>query len=318
MDEFADLPMVNLDENFASPASSSHKRRVCRNQGRKIMSRENYKSISIISSLMPGQYTEGCLVCCSTPACCPCCSICPCCGESEYVKMKRKASTYIHIREHSIEWNEPEIVMQPGVCCGIDPCLYDVQDRVHVVYYDDVMFDRITDQTRYCNEFRTCCFGGRGERIRIDSPVCCGCCQRGYFPCFCVPMCCPKSCCPCMVRYELHVQDAQQGLHAISHARQTALMNDLYHHQVSKGSQDHIKYNNNSTAHHNHNHHKKGHQHHTPHSPRSPEIPQDLAQGIPTSPNAHSYSYSDSEQKSSTTEERVQVTVMGHRAVLQR
>ena len=118
--------------------------------------------------------------------------------------------------------------MQPGVCCGVDPCLYDVQDRVHTVYFDDVMFDRITDQTRFCNECRTCCFGGKGERVRMDSPVCCSCCQRGSFPCFCIPICCPKSLCPCILRHEIYVADAQKGLHEIKKAHELAMNNELY------------------------------------------------------------------------------------------
>jgi len=53
--------------------------------------------------------------------------------------------------------------MKPGLCCGVDPCEYDVQDNISVLYFDDKMFERITDQTRFCNECRTCMFGGKGK-----------------------------------------------------------------------------------------------------------------------------------------------------------
>jgi hypothetical protein len=200
-----------------------------RNLGRKMLSRNDTSSIDVAKTLTPGQTTDGCWVCCNAPSCCPLfSSLCLCCGDAEYIRQKRKASSYIYIRENSIEWNEPSIIMQPGVCCGVDPCLYNIQDRVSVVYYDDLVFERITDQTRFCNECRTCCFGGKGERIRMDAPTCFGCCQRGVFPCICIPFCCPKSCCPCILRYEIYVDDAQKGLYEIKRAREAALKNELY------------------------------------------------------------------------------------------
>lgn len=103
-----------------------------RNPGRPVMSRNDRGNIGIMSILAPSQWTPGCLVCCNAPACCPLCSACPCCGDADYISLRRKASTYIYIRENSIEWNDPRIVMQPGVCCGVDPCLYEVQDQVTV------------------------------------------------------------------------------------------------------------------------------------------------------------------------------------------
>jgi hypothetical protein len=221
-DQSADLPPRH--SHLPSPRINNS----WKNSGRRILSRHDHRSIGVLSTLSPGQRTEGCLVCCSAPACCPLFSICPCCGEADYISRKIQSSTYIFIRENSIEWNEPEVVLHPGVCCGVDPCLYDVQDRVQVVYFDDVMFDRVTDKTRFCNECRTCCFGGKGERIRMDAPTCCGCCQRGSFPCICIPFCCPKSFCPCILRFEIYVDDAQKGLYEIKKARESALKSDLF------------------------------------------------------------------------------------------
>ena len=217
-----------IDPEHIRPSVASSAGSSLLNHGRKVMSRLDRDHIQVITSLSPGQHTDGCLVCCTAPSCCPLCAFCPCCGDAEYIAMKRNASTYIYIRENSLEWNEPEIVMQPGVCCGIDPCLYDVQDHVQVLYFDDVVFDRITDQTRFCNECRTCVFGGRGERIRMDSPMCCSCCQRGSFPCVCVPICCPKALCPCILRYEIYLEDAQKAVYEIKKAREATMTHEVY------------------------------------------------------------------------------------------
>lgn len=199
-----------------------------RNVGRRMMSRSNDSKIRVQTSLPVGKHTPGCLVCCSAPACCPILSLCPCCNDSEYVLIKRESSTYIYIRENSIEWNEPEVVMKHGSCCGIDPCVYDIQDHVHVLYFDDPIFNRITDQTRPCNECRTCVCGGRGERIQIDSPCCCNLCQRATCPCPCVPICCPTALFPCALKYEIYVEDAQKGMYEIQRTRQNVACSALY------------------------------------------------------------------------------------------
>jgi hypothetical protein len=104
-----------------------------KNIGRKMMSRKNNSKIKILSSLSPGKNTPGCLVCCGAPACCPLLSICPCCNDSEYIYIKRESSKYVYIRENSIEWNSPEVIMKHGYCFGVDPCVYDIQDHVKVV-----------------------------------------------------------------------------------------------------------------------------------------------------------------------------------------
>lgn len=199
-----------------------------RNKLRKIMSRKDTKAIEVRDTIVPGEHIDGCFVCCAAPASCPLCSCCPCCGDAKYITVLRSASSYIYIRENSIEWNEPEIVMQRGLCCGVDPCLYEVQDNIKVLYFDDVMFENMTDQTRTCNECRTCLFGGKGERVQMDSPICCGCCQRGSFPCLMVPVCCPRAICPCILRHEVYMQDAQKGLYEIKKSRSAALNNKLY------------------------------------------------------------------------------------------
>lgn len=185
-------------------------------------------SIKIVRSLKPGKDSPSCLVWCNAPACCPLCSFFPCCDDAEYIVMKREASKYVYIRENSLEWNEPGVVMKQGSCFGIDLCIYEVQDHVKVLYFDDPMFTRISDQTRSCNECRTCICGGKGERIQLDSPCCCGLCQRAALPCPCVPICCPNLCFPCALRHEIYLEDAQQGLYEIQAAVKAAQNNSLY------------------------------------------------------------------------------------------
>ena len=198
--------------------------------GRGMLSRLQANSWSL-SSLVPGRDTKSCVVCCNAPTCCPMCGLCPCCDDAEYVKERREASKYIYIRENSLEWNDPEIVLiQSGSC--LDPCMYTVKDRVHVVYFDDPMMDRITDQTRCCNECRTCLCGGRGERISLDATCCHGLCVRSSFPCPFLPVCCPAIlavCCddaafcfPCAWRREFYVADASRSVYEIKAAIRSA------------------------------------------------------------------------------------------------
>ena len=85
-----------------------------------------------------------------------------------------------------------------------------------MLFFDDPVFQRITDQTRQCNEFRTCVCGGKGERIRLDVPFCCNIFLRTTSPVICcVPVCCPTTICPCVLRYEIYLEDAQKALYEI-------------------------------------------------------------------------------------------------------
>jgi hypothetical protein len=194
------------------------------------MSRSNRSALSVIDVLPVGKSTKGCCVCCHAPSCCAMCSLCPCCDDSEYIVMKRDASKYFYIRENSIEWNDPSVTMSPGPCCGVDPCLYDVRDNVKVVYFDDAMFLRLTNTTRFCNEFRTCLCGGRGERIQISAPCCCGLAYRASCPCIClcVPVCCPTALFPCALRHEVYLEDAEQGIYTIKETMKMTLEKKLY------------------------------------------------------------------------------------------
>jgi hypothetical protein len=134
------------------------------------------------------------------------------------------ASTYVYIRENSIEWNEPNIMMKSGVCCGIDPCFVKVKDHIKVLDFDDDLFTNMSDDLPYCFECRTCLFGGQGEKVNLLGPSCCfGICLRAEcaFPMF-LPVCCPKFCCPCLLREEIYVEDSQRALFEIKKLREYA------------------------------------------------------------------------------------------------
>jgi hypothetical protein len=116
---------------------------------RQILHLQNESVISIDSILESGQDDDGCFVCCSAPACLPLLGILPCFRNPEYIIAKHESSKYVYIRENSLEWNTPNIVLSGGACCGIDPCMYTVRDHVHVLYYDDPVFDHLSDQVNY-------------------------------------------------------------------------------------------------------------------------------------------------------------------------
>jgi len=108
--------------------------------------------------------------------------------------------------------------------------MYVIQDNPHVMYYDDPMFSDISDRTRWCNEWRTCMFGGRGEVVRFTSACFYGLCFRSSWPLPCVPVCCPVACLPCAREREVYLDDAAAGIHEIKSALRNAREHDpLYH-----------------------------------------------------------------------------------------
>lgn len=159
------------------------------------------------SSIPPAEVEEPICACCYSPVYLPCCGVLPCCMEPIYVSEKRQASRYILIRENSIEWNEPKTITAPGpwYLCGTSCVTYDVADDIKVMYFDDPLLQRITNTTRCCNETRTVCCGGMGERVQIDSPLLCGLCIRGTLPCPFVP-CCLTGVMPCALKHIIHVK----------------------------------------------------------------------------------------------------------------
>jgi hypothetical protein len=87
-----------------------------------------------------------------------------------------------------------------------------VRDHISTIYFDDILFDDVRNDTRSCNHLHTFCCGGRGEEVRLESRFCWDSCYRGrsigteqsgslncIFHCCvpCVPVVCPGCLCPC-------------------------------------------------------------------------------------------------------------------------
>jgi len=132
------------------------------------MSRINTSAITVTMVVPHGVKTYGCCACCYAPAACPGCAICPCIKDPEYIIKEMEASKYIYVRENSLEWNSPLKTAKEGDCFGTSCCLFRAQDNVSVLYFDDPMFDSITDKTPCCNGMATCICGGQGELIQVS------------------------------------------------------------------------------------------------------------------------------------------------------
>lgn len=167
----------------------------------KLMLHSNLKStVRITHILQPGTRKLGCCTCCHAPDNFPHVYRCPCFDYPGYIVNQINSSRYIYIRENSLEWNNPRMQSAKGSCCGRSCCKYVIMDDITVLYYDDMHFDNIKDNTRRCNDCKTFCCGGRGEQVLIDSRFCFGMCKRGKGNMFCIPSCCPDLCCPCLVK----------------------------------------------------------------------------------------------------------------------
>ncbi|GMH87811.1 hypothetical protein TrST_g8524 [Triparma strigata] len=188
-------------------------------EDRLMMSRISTSAITVTQIIPHGVKAYGCCACCYAPAMCPGCAAFPCIKDPEYIVKEMEASKYIYVRENSIEWNDPHKTSKEGDCCGQSLCLFRAQDKVSVLYFDDPMFDRITDKSRCCNDCRTFCFGGEGEMVQIDSKFCCGCCYRGEIA-LCVPVCCAL-CCP-IIKHQIKVAKASEAIRGIKEARDNA------------------------------------------------------------------------------------------------
>mmetsp|Transcript_437 Transcript_437/g.552 ORF Transcript_437/g.552 Transcript_437/m.552 type:complete len:155 (-) Transcript_437:512-976(-) len=125
---------------------------------RKEVGLQESSKIHIVYHPKPGLRKGPCYECCFAPSFCPGCSILPCCTHPEYITKKIEESSYVYVRENSVEFNSPTLTNAKGSCCGNAICEYAVQDVVSVIYFDDRMIDEITDKTRCCNECRTAFF----------------------------------------------------------------------------------------------------------------------------------------------------------------
>ena len=133
-------------------------------EDRLMMSRANASFITVTNVVPHGVKTYGCLACCYAPEVCPGCAALPCIRDPKYIIKEMEASKYIYIRENSLEWNAPTKMNKEGNCFGSSCCYFRALDHVNVIYFDDPMFDRINDKTPCCNDFKSWCCGGEGER----------------------------------------------------------------------------------------------------------------------------------------------------------
>lgn len=193
-------------------------------EDRRMISRVKGDRIRLTHIVEPGERVKGCCTCFSAPRLFPMLSYWLCCVD--YPKRtvnKLNSSKYVYIRENSIEFNTPEIRAANGLWFGSACCRLSVKDKVTVIYFDDMHFSRVTDVTRPCNEFKTFCCGGDGEKVQIDSRFCCGLCKRAQCAYVCIPSCFSEQCCPCLVAsHEIYVEDAQTAVEAINMARDDA------------------------------------------------------------------------------------------------
>lgn len=150
---------------------------------------------------------------------------CPCYDYPEYIVNEMSSSKYIYIRENSIEYNSP--TLQPAkatthistvLCCGNSPTELVVRDRITVLYFDDMIFDSVRNDTRPFNPLITFCCGGHGEAVQLESRYCWDMCyrSRGCGICCipCIPVICPDCVCPCAARVSVFVclLDRYQGI----------------------------------------------------------------------------------------------------------
>lgn len=142
------------------------------------------------------------------------------CGN--VILFKHVLLSSIYVRENGIEWNSPSMQPAKGTCCGQSCTELAVMDNITVLYFDDINFDDVRNDTRCCNTCMTFCCGGRGEQVQIESTFCFSCCIRGRDNRTCIPVCCPDLCCPCIVKSELWVEDAPAAVKIIRDARDDA------------------------------------------------------------------------------------------------
>lgn len=191
-------------------------------EDRRMISRAAGDSIRITHIIRHGRRQTGCLTCCHAPDSCPTLSCFPCFDYPEYIVKQVNASQYIYVRENSLEWNNPGMQATKGSCCGISCCGLAVKDNITVLYFDDMYFDDIRNDTRCCNSCRTFFCGGKGEEVQIESTFFCGMCKRGRLCLTCIPSCCPEICCPCLIKSEIWVEDATTAVKIMTMARDSA------------------------------------------------------------------------------------------------
>ena len=201
-------------------------------QKRAIYTTNDPNNIQVLGNITPGESKEGCcFVWCAAPKYCPWLMSFPLFGLPEYIKKEKEASKNIVIRENGVEWNHPEVVMKEGLCLGLSPCLFRIQDNQQLVMFDDPMMNSIKNETCCCCNglIQTCC-GGEGETVSFTQTTCCGFCVRVTCPnsnsICCIPLAFAPVClAPCWpyARYKrAYVKDASEAITRIKKARDEA------------------------------------------------------------------------------------------------
>jgi hypothetical protein len=201
-------------------------------QRRLIYNTNDPNNIQVLGKIEPGETKEGCcFVCCAAPKYLPCLMSCPFFGYPEYVKKEREAAKNIVIRENGVEWNHPSIIMKEGICCGVSPCLFRIEDDQQLVMFDDPMMNSIKNETPCCcNGLIQTCYGGEGETVAFAQTMCGGLFVRVVCPMSNNICCIPFSCAPiCLAskwpfaRYkQMYVKDASEAIPRIKKARNEA------------------------------------------------------------------------------------------------
>ncbi|CAM9667294.1 unnamed protein product, partial [Ectocarpus sp. 8 AP-2014] len=183
----------------------------------------------------------ACCGLCRAPPQLPCLAwVFPCCAYPEELEQARRESSYLVIRDTSVEFNNPKVVMgsRPSVArvasadsahgngqySGACGCTFHVRDDARVLYFDDPALEDMTPVfpggggcSRFCcgrrpstaarlmAEARQLLCGGRGQAVRVQSRVCCGACvrARGLLGLPCVPSCCACACRSATLRYDM-------------------------------------------------------------------------------------------------------------------
>jgi hypothetical protein len=118
-------------------------------ENRRMLSRVMADRIRITHIIEPGRRETGCCTCFYAPDSCPALSCLPCFDLPSYIVSQVNASKYILVREHSVEWNNPQVQSSKGNCCGASCCSLSVMDEVTVLYFDDIYFDHGTSSEIY-------------------------------------------------------------------------------------------------------------------------------------------------------------------------
>jgi hypothetical protein len=80
----------------------------------------------------------------------------------EWANRRNEARSLLWIRSLWV-WRSRQRKVRRTLAKSCSHSFIHILHPASVLYFDDKMFERISDQTRCCNECRTCLFGGKGD-----------------------------------------------------------------------------------------------------------------------------------------------------------